>query len=423
MLVSDHRFTTMTHSKDRLLLYQSSKRTVIPFFSVLMLILIGPASTYQLKISRYYEAGIIQCVLLSLIPFCFSQLSIYFLIRSWVFGTKFTYSGIWSLCFGNTLQFIPKIMVIFGFLGQTFSMISFVPLLWNKILIDIWDDKVPYIFTNDWFIMYIIGFVSFFPLLFVKRFSSLKVLAFIINFCAVVLIVCSIVNAILKSNEIDNKNVKLFGDYRKSMLFLYNFSFIFFIHPLLQMASIDLNTPTNTRIIRLGWAGNTIKFVFFNIMSILVYIWYYSQNEELASNDLNGFNLKMNSFTIVYEIIMYINVVMTLAYYEYILSRIVADLFIPESQSLVSIIMSGVCTFLLNCTIHFVSINIKETIIIIFSVSTFVLIFILPPLFSIVLYKTKDRLWFILAILQIVICSALILVIITIQSIHISNSW
>ncbi|OHT07897.1 Transmembrane amino acid transporter protein [Tritrichomonas foetus] len=403
MLVADHRFKIHGHTKNRLFFYQTSKKDMISFFSSVMILLHASIATDHLRLGQYFSIGILQTILIMLVPFLFSQLSFFYFFRSWVFGSKFTYQGVWSFVFGPTFKAFPHFLVIYSFLNHTFSLISLIPNLWSKVLTDVWSD-VPSILVNEWFILYIIGFFTMLPFLFVRKVTSLTYASYAGNFCCAITIICILVDFFYHFRNIDFSHIKLFGgSYSDSMSVLYKLNQAFFIHPLLQLVTEDMENPTNKRIHNLTWTVNSLKFAIFGGCGILTYIQYYAKYGGFYKGDFMSAYSPRSGITIIIEIVTYVNVILTLSFYEFVLANFFIDLFVVNKQTGPLTIWSGVSIFLLNCTIHFTSENVNHILSIIGTVCTCLLVYILPPIFSLVLYKTKDLTWFICGILLLVV--------------------
>lgn len=397
MLVADHRFKMHGHNSNHLYFYRSSNQVVISFFSAFMILINGSVAVNYLKLGSYFGIGIIQAILLSLIPFLLSQLSFYIFFRSWVFGSKFTYPGIWVLVFGPLFQLIPQILVIYSYFNFTFKLVTLIPEIWKKFFNDLCSSP-PNILLNDWFIVYLVGFISVFPFLFAKRLSSLRYMSYVANSFLVLNILCIIIDFFMHIDQIDSSKLPLFGgNYHDSMRILIQFQFAFYFHPLLQLSTEDLDNPTNFRISGLTWSTSSTKFAIFTIIPILNFCSYYSRNHYSEKAFLDNYEPK-NVLTIFIEISLYANILLTIALFTYIIAHSLNEMFLVKRHKRMATIFGGLCAFLLNSTICFVSENVKKVLNIIGSFSICILVYFLPPLYSIALYKTKDILWFILSL-------------------------
>lgn len=414
MLVADHRFKMHGHNSNHLYFYRSSNQAVISFFTSFMIIESGSFASEHLKIGSYFNVGIIQGILLSLIPFLLIQLSFYIFFRSWVFGSKFTYSGIWALIFSPTFQFIPQLLVIYSYFNFTFSLISLIPEIWKKFFNDLCSSP-PDILMNDWFILYVVGFISVFPFLFAKRLSSLRYMSYVSNSFLVLNLFFVIIDFFIHIKKIDSSKLTLFGGgYHESIRILVKFQSAFYFHPLLQLSTEDLDNPTNFRVTGLTWVTSLTKLAVFNIIPILNFCLYYSRNHYSEDLFLNNYEPK-DALTIMIEITLYANILLTIAFFTYIISYSLIEIFYVQKQKRMITILGGTCAFLLNSTIYFVDNKVKKALKIVGTISICLLVYFLPPIYSIVLYKTKDILWFILSILLLIVGVAYSAIIITQQ--------
>lgn len=414
MLVADHRFKMHGHNSNHLYFYRSSNQVVISFFTSFMILMNGSFSVEHLKIGSFYGVGIIQGILLSLIPFLLTQLSFYIFFRSWVFGSKFTYSGIWILIFGPTFKLIPQILVIYSYLNFTFSLVTLIPDIWKKFFNDLCASPPDFI-MNDWFIVYLIGFISTFPFLLSKRLSSLRYMSYVSNSFLVLNLLFVIIDFFIHIKEIDSSKIPLFGgNYNESMRILVAFQSAFYFHPLLQLSTEDLDNPTNSRVTGLTWVTSLTKFIIFNVIPILNFSLYYSKNHNNEDSFLNHYEPK-SALTIMIEITLYANILLTIAFFTYIIAYSLVEMLSVQRQKRMITILGGVCAFLLNSTICFVDKNVRKILRIIGTFSICLLVYFLPPIYSIALYKTKDILWFILSLFLLVVGVAYSIQIITQQ--------
>ena len=146
--------------------------------------------------------GIIEALLVTIAVVVLIQLSIQLYIRCWFYGIAYNYENIWTCVFGSkAFQFIPIILNILAYLTYVVWFTFEINDSASTFIKTVWPSS-PSFLTNKWFLSYFINFITAFPCLFAKNFTSLAWIAYVGNIAMVISIICLIVLLIRSINDI-----------------------------------------------------------------------------------------------------------------------------------------------------------------------------------------------------------------------------
>lgn len=406
LAVADNRFLSHGHRKDQNLFLKNHGIGQISFFTAFQFLLHVSLAADQWRAGRFFRGGIVKTLLILLIPFVLTQISFSVYFRTWVFGTSFSYAGIWELVYGPGFQIIPRIIVILALFGFSIGLNVALPNYAKQIVYNNFPNAPAFI-TNRWFIIYVLTLGITVPCLFVKRYSYLKVTAYIGNICLLTGIVCMIIHmannyqSFIIGPTVTRLGVSL---YDMCSLVLLGTS-VFFMHPFMQYVTEDMDRPTNARIIGLTWTLGIAKLV---IMMFCGLISFYSVYRYIDSDDIFTNLVRQDTIEgIIIQATTLINTALTQTHYLYLLSIKLAGLFVKDNSSKFCSMMSGLFAAFMSCSMSFAPEKAKNIVGVITNTAISIVVYIFPPIFYLGLFKFKDKVWMIMSII-LLICGSLI---------------
>ena len=464
--VEKYRFRARPQNKHFVLFPADQASHSISMFSVIILLCkISLDTDPFFSYIDLNKCGIIEALIAIILVIILIQISINLYIRCWFYGTAYNYENIWVCVFGSrAFQFIPTILNILAYLTYvvwfTFEIhdnaATFLKVVWPN---------VPSFLTNKWFLSYIINLITVVPCLFVKRFSSLTWVACVGNIAMIISIVCLIILLARNAHDL-NFNVQIEKEatiekddfpylpftslFSKNVgAFFYCIGSVmtaFYMHPMLDMVFSEMKNPTVCRCLSSTWIVGIISIVVFYGIGLISYFiiqinlqdfihvsnlisdgklsidstQFLNRPFNIFSFNLNGeveelnnenvfFNFNTNHVeALIGMVATYIVTLTTNMIYHYFLATQVSSLVIRRKQDdIPPLIISGVVVILFCIGINFMDDTATEILDMISIIAFCIMVFILPPVFYLKLYRFTNAFWGALSLFVLVIGIAL----------------
>ena len=410
MLVADYRFRAHGHQNDQLLIVDENSSPKISWFSAFSLLIHVSLSTNYLGFGVLFDGGIVQTILICLVPLVMIQISFHIFFRTWVFGSEFSYSGIWVLVFGPTFSFLPSLLIVIALLDFPFNISSMVPKTLQTIIQSNLP-SAPSFLSSKWFLIYAVNCVFVLPFLAARRFSTFRSVSFIGNLAFLTGLVALILAAMLQHGRLEGTPLPTFGgsmDHAAALFSIINTAF--FMHPVVAFVTQDMYNPTNGRTCGLVWTVCLVKLLLLIFIGLTSYYYYFGPGIGNAYfSDLMG---QQYTETIVLRMALVIKELLTNGCYVWMIAYLVTTILVPTNESQICVFLMGLAFLLFAISISFTSLQVRTIISMITSIAKVIVVQIIPPIYYLRLFKLKEPQWAFPAILLLVcgvIASAFIL--------------
>ncbi|OHS95126.1 Transmembrane amino acid transporter protein [Tritrichomonas foetus] len=401
--VADYRFRARTQKSDFVLFPNDSSQKHISYFMATMILCKVGIATDPLLLSDAFSCGIIQTLLLFIGIMILLQLSIHLYTRCWFYGTAYNFPDIWVCVFGPTFQLLPILFIIIVYL--TFVVYHGYE-IYNYAYLFIttrWEDP-PSFLINKWFLTYVICVLTALPCLLVKKFVSLFWIALIGNFFTVVSFICVVVALIRSVNDVGfdpNHEIKYFtSDYSTSFKAMGLITTAFFVHPMLDLVFSYMNNPTVGRCMSCTWLTSSISLIVHFITGLCSYLLFSNGEQENILYNLPSSNIEVT----IGQISVYIVTLTSNAIYTYFLATQVSSLIVERrNDESAPVFISGIVVILFYVGMNFIGEKAIEVLDLIANAAYIILVYILPSIFYLRLYKFTQPFWSIISILVMVI--------------------
>ena len=397
MLVADYRFRAHGHQNDQLLIAGQNSSPKISLFSAFSLLIHVCVTTDYLRFGSFFGGGIVQTILICLVPVGVIQASFHIFFRTWVFGSEFSYSGIWVLVFGQGLSFLPSLLVVIAMLDFPFIISARVPKTLQAIIQSNLPDA-PSFTSNKWLLTYVVNGIFVLPFLRAKRFSTFRFVSFIGNLSFLIGLVALILAAGWQHGRLQaSPPLPTFGgsvDHGAALFSIMNSAF--FMHPVVAFVTQDMYNPTNSRTCGLVWAACLVKLVLLIFIGMTSYYFFFGPGIGNAYfSDLMG---QQYTETIVFRLALVIKELLTNGCYVWMIASLLTAILVPTNESKVCVFLMGLAFLLFAISISFTSLKVRTIISVITSVAKVCVVQIIPPVYYLRLFKLKEPQWAFLAI-------------------------
>lgn len=439
--VAQYRYRARPQNKQFVLFPANQYGNHLSFFSAIVLL-----SKISLDTDPFFfyedmnTCGLIEALIITIIIVILIQFSIHIYIRCWFYDTAYNYENIWTCVFGSsTFNFIPIILNVLAYLTYvvwcTFEIhdnaATFINTVWPSC---------PSFITNKWFLSYIINFLTAFPCLFARNFASLAWIAYTGNIAMLISIICLVILLIRNINELGfDVTVKTVDDafkedelrYRPFIsLFSKDTSSLFhcagsvmtafYMHPMLDKVFSHMENPTVFRCISCAWIVGIVSIVVYYGAGLLSYFIVQANFQNILSVKKNQKGKKpFNIFTLFYgsildldnenvfynydtkhieaiigQIASYVITITTNSIYHYFLASQVASLVINRKQDdTPPLLIAGFVTILFCIGMNFLDDSATDILDLISIIAFCILVFLLPSIFYLKLYRFTNRFW------------------------------
>lgn len=393
LMVADNRFQSHGYRKDQNFFIKGTSVNTISLFSACQMLLHISLAADHWRIGRFFRMGIAQVLLVIFAVLFLSQLSLHVYFRTWVFGTSFSYAGVWRLTFGPMFQIIPRILVILGLFNFTILVPATITDFVHSAVTNNFPNTPP-ILSNRWVIIYCLSIITTVPSVLARRYSRLKATAYIGNLLLVTGIVTMIVNAFRHPMSGPVKYpLRAFGGSPWQDIFsLINVgNCIVIMHPFMQYVTEDMSNATNTRTVLLIWILFIVKVV---ILLLCGFVCYFSVYRYTDSTELFSSSMKQNTVeAVIIHLTTVLNLVLTQAHYVYVAALKITGLFVKNNESTFCTVLSGIFGMLLSSAMSFTSDRVKKIITVVGSTATAIVVYLIPPICYLGLFRTTSKWW------------------------------
>jgi hypothetical protein len=394
MLVADHRFRGHSKESDRPLFPRSIGTNSLSFSMALSMRLNLALAANILHIGSFFSGGIVQTVILMAAGLGFAALSLQLSLETWVFGSTFTYAGTWTILFGRRFAFVPHVLVILFLIEHPIALASGIPTTVQTIFSHNWPDA-PAILLDAWFLTYVPLFLAVIPALLSRSIVGIRWISLVGNISLLVLIVCLLVDGFSNKTTFQaGPSPRLFGgDVQQIGHVLIFVDSCSIFNPLLHLILQELERPTYRRASYLTFCDTAMKMAVFVLIGVLN-TWTYYRWVDFTETSVLDFMDQTRPLTIVARVSTLVNRIFTYASYMYLLSRTLTAIFANNNgASLFVEFFSGVIVTLFSIAFVFVTKSVLEVAKIVFSLAQTALIYILPAVFYLGLYRFRSRGW------------------------------
>ncbi|OHS96312.1 hypothetical protein TRFO_37530 [Tritrichomonas foetus] len=402
--VSEHRFQGRSRGSDYVLFPTSLVSNRVSMVTAIMLLLKIAISSDPFIVSPSINCGVVQALFITVLVFLMMQLSIHLYIRCWFFGLAYNYTDVWSCVFGSTFKFIPAFMnicIFFSYiLYHTYEVYHYMQLF----ILELWPTAIAFV-TDKWFIIYIVNTIAFLPAILASRLSKIKVIAFIGNFAALIALVFLVVVVVTHNGENGYKSpneLALFKSGKESTIaYINDVSEAFFIQSMLNLAFVDMVNPTMGRCTKSIWISGIIYACFFYLAWLCRS--FIKGVDFTEDNVFYSFNVKIPAVAIG-RIATYVLTITSCQFYVFYISSQFSVVFLKENvQDSAPAFIVGFCVLLFSIGINFVGEQALLYVDYIANFSFILLVFVLPSVYYLKLFKNSNKLLCALAILLMLI--------------------
>ena len=392
MFVADYRFRAHGHQNEQLLFADENGGSKISLFSAFSLLLHVSLTTDYLRFGTWFSGGIVQTIIITVVPVVLTQLSFHVFFRTWVFGSAFSYSGIWVLVFGPMFSFLPSLLVVIAFLDFPFNITARVPFALQTIIEENWP-SAPHFLVNKWVLIYVVNCVFVLPFLVVRRFSSFRFVSYIGNLAFIVALIClTLAVSRINHETFVGPPMPAFGgnvDHAAALFSIVNTAF--FMHPVVEFVTEHMNKPTNGRTCGLVWMVCIVQLALLNFIGIVTYYYYFGVDDSSAYfSDLMDQTLVE---TMVLRITFAFKELLTNGCYIWMMANLLTTILVPANESQFCIFIMGFAFLLLAIAISFTTSRVRAVICVVTSIAKVILVQILPPVYYLGLFKFKEKRW------------------------------
>ncbi|KAK8896868.1 hypothetical protein M9Y10_014794 [Tritrichomonas musculus] len=459
--VDKYRFRARPQSSNFVLFPPNPGFKPNSMFSTLILLLkvaldTDPFFMYQ----DMFKCGIIESLIIILVVMILIQLSVHIFTRCWFYGTSYDYQDIWACVFGSkTFSFIPAVLNIISYLTYLCWFNFEIHECARIFLLSIWPN-CPSFLVNKWFLLYFFNLVAIFPCLFIKNFTSFTIISYIGNSAMVISVICLIILLIRCINEIGFEvTTSNYGSINEDLYgipYLPNVTFFskdpsalfgcigtvmtaFYKHPFLEMVFANMRKPTVYRCLSSVWITSFISVLFLYGIGLLSYfIVQIHFKEALASppfigpkppNDSSLKNRPYNIFSfsghsiqdiqnenvfynfpkkyieaMIGQVASYIVTLTSNMIYTYFIATQVSSLVIDRRKDDVQpIVISGIVVILFSIGLNFMNDTASEFLDFVSQIAFVILVFMLPSLFYLKLFRFTKPFWGIVSTVLLVV--------------------
>ena len=367
---------------------------------IIIILLNSAISTDPFYLSSSFQSGIIPSFLICIFLYSITVLSFFLFIRTWIYGSVYTYREIWAKCFGKSTKYIPSILILIGYLSIT--VICEDELYWDflEIYSSIFKKELN---LNKWIIIYSINFIGIFPFLFYKKSSNFRFIALIGKFGMILSILIIIYKSYINFDlEIISKNMILWNkDSSKFFECFGSFNTVFFLHPIINLVVQYLKNPSEDRVIS-SVNYTSLLVAFFCLLS--GYSTYFLiLNNEFEENILYYFP-KENLLTIIGKIGSFLSNLSLVCFYIWLIAKEFCQLIFDNSDlHNTTRVIGGLVTISFNIAMNFINFEVVNIFGLIGNLCFIILSFILPSSFFLKIYYNSSNFWSKLAIILIII--------------------
>lgn len=447
--VANYRYRARNENSDFVLFPSNpSVKPISMFSSVMLLCKIGIATDPLFIHATLFNCGLLE----GLIIFCFImlliQLSTILYTCCWFYGIAYNYPDIWECVVGSrSTQFVPIILIILAYL-------SFVVYHGYEVFEDFQSflatvaPNTPSFLANKYLITYVLCFLCGFPAFFVKDFTSLVWVAILGNLSMGVHIICLLVSLIragknfgfqitvqtIADGEVDDYGFSPFTtffskDITGLFLGIGDIMTAFFTQPMLDLTFQNMANPTISRCLKCTWITSFCSLFVHYLTSVISYfLVQFHYNSYLTNSYGRHFNLFLSDMqnekilfnfpfshpeAVIGQIASYIETLTSLCIYTYFIASQVSLLFIDKNQiTPLTNAISGFVVILFYIGMNFIPSSATEIFDMMAVGAFIVLVFLLPGVFYLKLFKFRRPFWSCMSILLLVIgipMSALVL--------------
>ena len=433
------------------------------FTSIMLLCKVALDTVPYFMYEDMFKCGIIETLLIILILMVLIQLSIHLFTRCWFYGTSYNYPDIWTCVFGSkALKFIPTLLNIISYLTYTTWFNFEIHECARSFLLSVWP-KCPSFLVNKWFLLYFFNLVTAFPCLFITNFSSFTVISYVGNIAMLVSFICLIILLVRSIHEMGFQiTVNTIGSIDEDKYGLPYLPFTtlfskdpsalfgcigtvmtaFYTHPFLEMIFSNMRHPTVYRCLSSVWITSLISVFFFYGIGVISYFIVQLHFRESLSNlnkmvtgnlfpndpyfktrpysifeissgyfipDLENENIffdfsKSYVEAIIGQVASYIVTLTSNMVYTYFLATQISSLVIDRRKDdTPPLIISGIVVILFSIGINFMNDSASFFLYFISQIAFLILVFVLPSLFYLKLFRFTKPFWGIISIVLLVI--------------------
>lgn len=360
--------------------------------------------------SHNFSVGLIECAILCIFAYLVSQLTFMIFIKCWKYNHLNTFHEIGVFNGGDSLGLVNSfiLLVTYAYIvaiifEDTYHIIE------NLIFYFKPDENT--VFSNKWFLQYLIAFVPAIPAIFFKSLLSMRKVAFVCNITILISVISIVIimGIGIKKNGFDPfNNIVLFKNDVPGMCKAFiSFSELYLYHPYVSIVAPYISNPTQGRIFGIEVASSLISMIINFIGLICTYFTLYgSADLDMAyfSFDPDLIWTKICKFSsLVHHICIYcIFVQLTI--------QSITFMFYDSTVSLISNLSSMViiCSFVVIYSAG--GETCRSVIKIIGSVAFHLLVFILPSILYLFSHRFRPVSW---GVISIAICVIMIITIVT----------
>ena len=181
MLIKDYKYGSKERTDDRILF--SNGHNTVSTLSAISLIICTNNGSNAFTTERYFNVGLINNIIASLLPMFIMQLSFQIYIRTWRFNSSTSYSDSLQDAFGGISGVIIRIMLILSLFDNICYNCYDIYVFSEPITRYFFPDSA--IANNRYLHMYILNLISAFPTLFIDKFAKFVIPSFVANVCVV----------------------------------------------------------------------------------------------------------------------------------------------------------------------------------------------------------------------------------------------
>lgn len=461
--VDKYRFRARPQSINFVLFPADSSSNAISMFSAIVLLSkVALDTDVYFMYEDMFKCGIIESLLVIIAVMVLIQLSIHLFTRCWFYGTSYNYPDIWTSVFGSkTFKFIPVVLNIISYLTYTTWFNFEIHECAKSFLLTVWP-QCPSFLTNKWLLLYFFNIVTTFPCFFITNFSTFTPIAYVGGAAMIVSFVCMIVLLIRAINDMGFQiTVNKYGTIDEGKYGLPYLPFTtlfskdpsalfgcigtvmtaFYTHPFLENIFRNMRNPTVYRCLSSVWITSFISVIFFYGIGILSYFVVQLHFREsytcldklindkyLPSNpyfknrpysifqitkymisDIDNENIffdftKNHVEAIIGQIASYIVTLTSNMIYTYFMATQLSSLVIERRKDDVPpLVISGVVIILFSIGINFINDTASFVLDFISQIAFLILVFVLPSLFYLKLFRFTKPFWGVISIILLVI--------------------
>ena len=410
-----------------------------------------------------FRCGIIETLLLITAVMVLINLSIHLFSRCWFYGTSYNYSEIWTSVFGSKkLSFIPLILNILSYMTYI-SWFNFEIYECASIFFQTVWPGCPSFICNKYFLMYFLNLITTFPCLFVTNFTSFTIIAYIGNIALIISTICLLI-LLIKSIKKMNFHISVtkFGsinDDEDSLPYLtYTTLFskdasaffgcigtvmtAFYMHPFLEMIFANMQKPTVYRCLSSVWVTSFFSIIFFygiGLISYFIVQIHLNESETLTGMmgpgklkpddpyfqtrpysiftifmghdilDLVNENILYNYpkeyiEAIIGQVASYAVTITSNIIYTYLVANQVSSLVIERNKNDIKPqVISGILVILFGIGINSLNGLAESFLDFISQISFLILVFVLPSIFYLKLFRFTKPFWGVISVVLLVI--------------------